>query len=130
VCEKPIQKGNRRKAPAHCHDRKCGKDFRRYPDAFSLTGYPDSQNTNLDSGSAHFTGVKNAVPGDRAAAWKQVAGPPIALINLQIPFDRALAVRLGRANTVPEVMTAGDLADAKYVADDEAFLTSCSSLAA
>ena len=35
VCEDPILKGKRRKSPDYCHDRRCRKGFRRYPEAFS-----------------------------------------------------------------------------------------------
>lgn len=64
VCEKPIKKGRRRKQPDHCHDHRCRKAFRRYPDAFS---YTPTRDCNYGSESAHFTGVKSAVSGAGAA---------------------------------------------------------------
>jgi hypothetical protein len=93
VCENPIQKGRRRKVTDHCHDRRCRRDFRRYPDAFS---YHRSHISNYGSRSAHFTGVKSALKSDRAPAWVQIAGPPIDPINLMIPLEPVFAARLGK----------------------------------
>jgi hypothetical protein len=61
VCEKPILKGRRRKVPDYCHDHRCRKEFRRYPDAYSYSG----RNFNQDAKSAHFMGVKIALDDDR-----------------------------------------------------------------
>jgi hypothetical protein len=57
VCEEPIKKGRRRKQPHHCHDHRCRKEFRRYPEAYSYT----HRDCNYGSENAHFTGVKSAI---------------------------------------------------------------------
>jgi hypothetical protein len=93
VCENPIRRGRRRRVPDHCHDRRCRRDFRRYPDAFS---YPRSQIGDYGSRSAHFIGVKSALKSDRAPAWVQIAGPSIDPINLMIPLEPVFAARLGK----------------------------------
>jgi hypothetical protein len=93
VCENPIQRGRRRRVPDHCHDHRCRKAFRRYPEAF---GYHPSGVCNLEQRSAHFTGLKSAHKSDRASASVQIAGPPIDPINLMIPRDPVFAARLAR----------------------------------
>src|SRR5262245_22977201 len=99
VCEKPILKGKRRKLPDHCHDHRCRKDFRRYPEAF---GYPCSRTVNYGSRSAHFTGVKSALAGS-FAGYRIIAGPALS------PPERVSEGEWAER----------DAADARYVAEDE-----------
>jgi hypothetical protein len=102
VCEHPIQRGRRRKAPDHCHDRRCRGDLRRYSEAYR---YPTSPVAILGSGSAHFTGVKSAQEGD---PWVQIAGPSIDPINLMIPLEPAFAARLARMRGLEKVRRAAE----------------------
>ena len=102
VCEQPILKGRRRKQPHHCHATRCRRDFRRYSDAYL---YPHGPHANLDERSAHFTGLKGALERS-LEGYRIIAGPALS------PPERVSEVEWRER----------DLADAKYVAEDEARL--------
>ena len=102
VCENPILKSRRRKQPNHCHDHRCRRDFRRYPEAF---GYHPSQTINYGSRSAHFPGLKSAIARS-FAGYQIIAGPTLS------PPERISEAK----------WRSRDLTDAKYVAEDEARL--------
>jgi hypothetical protein len=74
VCERPIQRGKRRKQPDHCHRRDCRLSLRRFPETY-LFGKTteDSPTHDYGSRSAHFTGVKSAQNG--TDSFRVVAGP-------------------------------------------------------
>jgi hypothetical protein len=128
VCENPILKGSRRKRPDHCHDHRCRKEFRTYPDAFS---YPHSQIFNYGSRSAHFTGAESAIKGERA--YQVVAGPPLsdfALWAATLPDPKPrkptdISWRLDRqpgdlaAEWTDREFARREADDAQYVAEDE-----------
>ena len=128
VCENPILKGRRRKQPDHCHARDCRLEFRRYPDAYS---YPTSRERNYGSGSAHFTGVKNAQEGTRA--YRIVAGPALSAFSLwaatldppkPAPISKPAWRQQHEPGELAAEWTARELArreaeDAQYVAEDE-----------
>lgn len=102
VCETPIQKGRRRRQPDTCIDHHCRKEFRHYPDAFS---YPSSQTFNYDERSAHFTGPKSAIEAT-FRGYRIIAGPACS------PPEKVSETEWRER----------DLADQKYVAEDEARL--------
>jgi hypothetical protein len=128
VCEKPILKGRRRKQPDHCHDHRCRKDFRRYPDAFS---YTPSQKCALGVRSAHFAGVKSAI--DSTVGPRIVAGAKLSEFSLwaatldppkQRPVDRPAWCLQRQPGDLAAVWAAAEWArreteDEQYVAKDE-----------
>jgi hypothetical protein len=115
VCEKPILKGRRRKQPDHCHDHKCRKDFRRFPESFTYpksTPCPapeghDGPTVDYGSRSAHFTGLKSAIAAS-FRSYRIIAGPALS------PPERVSEAEWRDR----------DAADVKYVAEDERRLRS------
>jgi hypothetical protein len=106
VCEEPILKGKRRKQPDHCHSAECRSDFRRFPDTFTYPkSTPDSPTVNYGSRSAHFTGLKSALERS-LTGYRIIAGPILS------PPERVSEAEWRER----------DAADAKYVAEDEAWL--------
>jgi hypothetical protein len=110
VCEKPIQRGRRGKQPDHCHDHRCRRDFRRFPESFT---YPNSVTRNAAEGhggltvnygsrSAHFTGLKSALAAS-FRGYRIIAGPALS------PPERVSEAE----------WRARDAADARHVAEDE-----------
>jgi hypothetical protein len=95
VCERSFERKTERRQV--CGRRKCRNEFRRHREHYSSTWYPGSVLAHNASRSADKTGLKIGTFGGRA--WRKVAGPELAEINLRVPLEPELAARLERAHS-------------------------------
>ena len=89
ICEQPIVR--KTDGQRVCRRPKCRSEFRRNKLRF-LGGLGGSAPAaDIPPRSAHLTGTIRPKKSDRA--WRIIAGPVLAEINLEIPFDPELATR-------------------------------------
>ena len=141
VCEKQLPDGHRRQL---CSARKCRIDYRNFRTAYvleSVLALPPEPNRQSDAKSPCGTGTKNGIKAP--AAYRIIAGPPLSefalwAATLEPPKPRLIDKPAWHQQRQPGDIAAEwtarelarreaewrerDLADARYVAEDEARL--------
>jgi hypothetical protein len=97
VCERLFRRATENQLT--CGRRKCRLELRRQTALylpFQAGGTLPTLDVNAPHGSAHSTGLKTRLTGDRP--WRIVAGPALPEINLQIPLEPEVIARLVRVH--------------------------------